>query len=191
MGGHKMGEKITTYSKVLSYPITVSFTCEHCGEQNVYTQEIVGAGQKSKYNVKRGSTAIDNLSPKELVKMQIKAQRDLDRGIENARRKVAKDKFSWIYANKCSKCRHYQSWQTGQIWKNFFKTFFGGPFMLMLIVMFPLFWIFGRDTSKYPEWISIVLSGLMLIIMISAIVILIKSLLSRDRKKHSKPSVII
>lgn len=148
-----MGQEITTYSKVLTKPINVSFTCEHCGEYNSFAQEIVGSGSKSKYGGKHEVKSSSILSQKELDKIMMKSQKNLDYGIKNAEIKIAKGKFSWLYANKCIKCNYYQSWQTHQIWKNFFKTFIGGPFMSLLIVMFPLSIVFGRDSDKYPDWI--------------------------------------
>jgi hypothetical protein len=191
MEGNIMGQEITTYSQVLTHSINVSFTCEHCGEHNSFTQEIVGSGKKSKYSGAFDAKGANTLTKNDYTKILTKAQKDLDRGIENAKHRLAKEKFSWLYANKCSKCKHYQSWQTRQIWRNFFKTFFGGPFMLFLLVMIPLSIVFGRDTSSYPEWISIVLGVLTLIIMIVAVVNLISSLIHRDRKQRNKPTVTI
>lgn len=186
-----MGQEIITYSQVLKHPVNVSFTCEHCGEYNSYMQEIVGAGKKSKYSGEFDVKKANTLTMNDYSKMMTKAQQDLDRGINNAKRRLAKENYSWLFANKCAKCKHYQSWQTSQIWKNFFKSFFGGPFMLFLLVMVPLSIIFGRDTSRYPEWISIVLGVLTLIIMIAAIYNLISSLFHRDRKHRNKPTVTI
>lgn len=186
-----MGDQITTYSKVLTHPFNVSFTCEHCGECNSFTQEIVGAGKKSIYGSSSRSNNVSTLSAADSAKMLLKAEKALELGIKNAETKLAKGKYSWLYANKCTKCKHYQSWQTSQIWKTFFKSFFGGPFMLMLLVFFPLNIIFGKDTNKYPEWIMIVMSSLIFIIWISSIIILIKSLLSRDRKHRCKPIVTL
>jgi len=186
-----MGQEITTYSQVLKHPFVVTFTCEHCGEFNSYTQEIVGAGKKSKYSGEFDSKRASTLTMNDYSKMMAKAQKDLDRGISNAKRKLAKDNVSWLYANKCAKCKHYQSWQTSQIWKSFFKAFFGGPFLLFLLVMIPLSIVFGRDTSKYPEWISVVLGALALIIMIAAVINLISSLAHRDRKHRDKPTVTL
>ncbi len=186
-----MGDQITTFSKVLTHPFNVAFTCEHCGEQNSFTQEIAGVGKKALYGSTAKTFTTNDLSPAVQAKMLQKAQNQLDQGIKDAEAKIAKEKYSWLYANKCAKCNRFQSWQTGQIWKNFFKTFFGGPFILMLVVYFPLTIFWGRDSSKYPEWIMYSLSVIMLIIWISAIVILIKSLARRDHKHRNKPTVTL
>ena len=186
-----MGQEIVTYSQVLKHPFTVSFVCEHCGEQNTYDHEIVGAGKKSLYKDNSFSNKTPVPSQKDQSRMQEKAQKDLDRGILYAQGRLAKGKYSWIKANKCAKCKRYQSWHISQIWKTFFKTFFGGPLVVMLLVYFPISIIFGRDTSRYPEWISIVMSALMFLVMVAAVVNLFRALISRRGKQRNPPTVAL
>ena len=143
-----MGDQITSFSQVLTHPFNVSFTCEHCGEFNTFTHEIVGAGKKSVYHSSSRNISAAALSAKDRLKMQEKAEKQLELGIKNAEAKLAKGKYSWIVANKCAKCNRYQSWQTRQIWKNFFKSFFGAPFIILLLLYLPLSWIFGSDSTR-------------------------------------------
>lgn len=88
-----MGQEIITYSKVLTHPVIIEFTCEHCGENNVFTQEIVGAGKKSKYRGDFDTKRSTQLTAQDQSKMLTKAQKDLDRGISNAKRNIEKNNF--------------------------------------------------------------------------------------------------
>ena len=184
-----MGQKITTFTQTMTHPVNVSFACEHCGEMNSFSMEIIGGGKT--HGGKRNADGTYSLTPEGLAKIRAKAQIDLDRGVKNAELKIAKGHFSWIDAKKCPKCKHYQSWQTGRIWKNFLKVFFGAPFFVFLLAMYPLSIISSRDSNDYPQWVYIILGGLILVIMVGAMVNLFTSLVKRDRKNHNKPTVII
>lgn len=123
--------------------------------------------------------------------LNLDAEKQLAARIKRARAKLSKGKYSWIKANKCAKCNRYQSWQTAQIWKNFFKAFFGGPLALGLLAYLPITKIFGSDSSRYPEWVMYAYGSIIIIIWISSIVILLKSLLFRDRKHRNLPDVAL
>ena len=186
-----MGQEIITYSQVLTHPFTVSFVCEHCGEQNTFEHEIVGAGKKSLYKDNSFTNKTPVPSQKDQSRMQEKAQKDLDRGILYAQSRLAKGKYSWIKANPCVKCKRYQSWHVSQIWKTFFKTFFGGPFLVSLLVYIPVSLLYGKDSSRYPEWVMIVITSLMLLVMVAAVVNLFRALISRRGKQRNPPTVAL
>lgn len=42
-------KKSNNYTTELKHPFDISFTCEHCGEINSFTQEIIGTGNKTVY----------------------------------------------------------------------------------------------------------------------------------------------
>jgi hypothetical protein len=186
-----MGQEIVTFSQVLTHPFTVAYICELCGEPNSFHHEIVGTGKKSVYRDASFTRAPASLTQKDATGMLEKAQKDLDRGVRNAQARLAKGKYSWIQANRCAKCKRYQSWHVARIWKDFFKNFFGAPFLLMLLVFIPLSVIYGKDSSHYPEWIFVVLGVLSLVLMLVAVVNLFRSLISRRGKQRNPPTVTL
>lgn len=184
----KMKQKVMTFSQSLTQPVSVSFTCEHCGELNLTTQDIVGVGSRS--GGKLGPDGNWQISPEDSIKIVELAQKDLEFKVKNIEKKVAKGNFSWLNATKCKKCEHYQSWNARKIWKEFIQLFFGAPFIVLLVVGFPISLIY-KNTTDYPLWVDILLIGLILIIMIVAIINLVTSLSKTKRKNRSKPTVII
>jgi hypothetical protein len=186
-----MKKQNSNYSMELKHPFNVSFTCERCGELNSFTQEIIGTGNISVYGSASQPNSDATLSVTDMSELKLDAEKQLAAGIKRAEAKLAKGKYSWIKAKKCVKCKRYQSWQTALICKNFFKSFFGGPIVLGLLAYLPLTKIFGSDSSKYPDWVMYVYSSIIIIIWISSIVILLKSLMFRDRKHHNLPNVTL
>lgn len=183
--------KKNNYTTELKHPFNISFTCERCGEINSFTQEIIGTGNKTVYGSSSQPNSDATLSATDMNEMMLDAEKQLAAGIKKAEAKLAKGKYSWIKAKKCAKCNRYQSWQTAQIWKSFFKLFFGGPFAFGLLAYLPLTKIFGSDSSKYPEWVMNVYGLILIIICLSSIVILLKSLLFRSRKHHNLPTITL
>lgn len=179
------------FATELKHTFNVSFTCEHCGEINSFTREIIGTGNKTVYGSASQSNSDATLSAADMSEMKLDAEKQLAAGIKRARAKLSKGKYSWLKANKCTKCNRYQSWQTAEIWTNFFKLFFGGPLAFGLLAYLPLTKIFGTDSSKYPEWVMYAYYSIIIIIWISSIVILLKSLLFRDRKHQNLPDVTL
>lgn len=183
-----MKQKVITFSQSLTQPVSVSFTCEHCGELNFITQDIVGVGSRS--GGKRGPDGNWQISPEDSIKIVELAQKDLELKVKNVEKKIAKGKFSWLNATECTKCKHYQSWNSRRIWKEFFQLFLGAPFIVLLVVGFPISLIY-KNTRDYPLWVDILLIGLILLIMLGAIINLVASLSKTKRKDRSKPTVII
>jgi hypothetical protein len=183
-----MKQEVVTFSQSLTHPVSVSFTCEHCGASNSFIQEIVGEGRIS--GGKRGADGNYTMSPKDSLKIMELARKDLEYKVKKAEKKIAKGNFSWLKANECVKCNKYQSWNNRRIWKDFLMVFFGAPFIVLLVVGFPITLIY-KNTSDYPLWVDILLISLILILMIGATINLAMSLSKTNHKNRNKPNVIM
>lgn len=183
-----MKQEVVTFTQSLTHPVSVSFTCEHCGEVNQYKHEIIGVGQKSEG--KRGADGQYSISPADSEKIMIKAQQNLDLSIKKVERKIEKGNYSWLEAKKCTKCKHYQSWNGAGIWKDFFTLFLGAPFIIILVIGFPITRIY-RNATSYPIWVYILIGGLSLIIMVGALINLVISQNMKNRKNRNVPTVIV
>jgi hypothetical protein len=183
-----MKQEVVTFTQNVNHPVSVSFACEHCGESNSFIQEIVGEGRIS--GGKRGADGKYTMSPKDSIKIMELAQKDLEYKVKKAEKKIAKGNLTWLKANKCVKCNKYQSWNNRRIWKDFMLMFFGAPFIVLLVVGFPITLIY-KNTTDYPLWVNILLISLILILMIGASINLAMSLNKTNRKSRNKPIIII
>jgi hypothetical protein len=183
-----MKQEAVIFTQSLTRPVTISFICEHCGESNSFTQEIVGEGRTS--GAKKGVDGKYIMSPKDSLKIMELAQLNLDHNVKKAETKIAKGNYSWLNANKCVKCNKYQSWNNRRIWKDFLLMFFGAPFIVLLVVGFPITLIY-KNTTDYPLWVDILLVSLILILMIGATINLAMSLNKTNHKNRNKPTVIM
>lgn len=183
-----MKQEVVTFTQSLTHPVSVSFTCEHCGEVNTFIHEIIGVGNRS--GGKRGADGKYVMSPKDSIIIMEQAQKNLELGIKKVERKVEKGNYSWLEAKKCSKCQHYQSWNGGRIWKDFFMLFLGGPFIIFLVIGFPITMIY-KNTTNYPSWVYVLIGGLSFIIMVGALINLVSSLNMKSRKNRNVPTVFV
>ena len=183
-----MKREVVTLSHSLTQPIGISFICEHCGESNLVIQDIVGVGTKS-----GGKQRVDrtySISPKDSIEIANLAQKDLEYKIKKIEKKTAKDNYSWINTTKCVKCQHFQSWNNRRLWKDFLKLFFGAPFLVLMLVGFPISLIY-KNTSDYPLWLDYTLTGIILTVMFGAVIYLLKSLSKNRSKNRNKPSYVM
>ncbi len=165
------------YTKKLSHPVHVTFTCEHCGQHNSFVQEIVGS---SSAEVRYGSSAeqqrIDNLGPD--------AQIDLELKIQRAEYNIGRGNYSWLRVHRCTNCKYAQSWQTGRIWKRSIKFFVLDMFILLVFCS----WFQGTPPASITSaaWGLFVILGILMLIPAA---ILIASLRKRDKETIRKPDV--
>lgn len=183
-----MKQEIVTYSQSLTQPISVSFTCEHCGTFNIFTQDIVGVGSLSVKTRKATEKYVPSVADSFAVNNL--AKENLELKMKQIEKKIATDNFSWLNAAKCSKCKHFQSWNNRRIWSDFLKLFFGAPFIILLVVGFPITQIY-KNTSDFPLWANVLLLSLVIIVMVGAIINLVYSLSMKSRKSHNKPTVTL
>lgn len=183
-----MKQEVVTYSQSLTQPISVSFTCAHCDTLNIFTQDIVGVGNLSVKTLKATEKYVPSVA--DTFAVNNLAKEDLALKMKKIEKKIATDNFSWLNKAKCSKCKHFQSWNNRRIWSDFLKLFFGAPFMVLLVVGYPISQIY-KNSSDFPLWANLLLLGLIIIVMVGAIINLVYSLLMKSRKSHNKPTVTL
>lgn len=172
----------TIYSQKLKHPVYVSFTCEHCGQFNTYTEEIVGAGSAE---VRYGSS--NKRAQEKISKIGTQAQVNLSHNVQNARINAEKGNYSWLKLHRCTKCNSAQSWQTGRLWKNIIK------FIVMDVIFLFYFFLFFNDASDANKTSvgMIVLYFILAAFVLMPIVILFLSLRTIRQSKHNLPDVSI
>ena len=171
----------TIYSQKLKHPVYVSFTCEHCGQYNSFSQEIIGAGTAEVNNIRS-----DKYRQEQMAKVGPKAENNLQRNVLHAKQAVAKGSFSWLKFHKCTKCGFTQSWQTGRLWKRFIKFFVIDIIILLIFIS----WLTGSSPeSKTIEAWGVF--GVLAVVVLVPIIILVVSLLKRDKQNKNRPDVSI
>lgn len=171
----------TIYSQKVKHPIYVTFECEHCGQLNSFSQEIIG---NASAEVSFGSSK--RYAQQKVSKLGAKAENDLERQIRKAQNDTDKGNYAWLKFHKCSKCKYPQSWQKSGLWKNSILLFILDFFYLLIFFS----WATGSSAASKTAgaWGGFILFG---IILLLPIVMLILNLRKIEKTKNSKPIVII
>ena len=171
----------TIYSQKAKHPVYVTYTCEHCGQVNTFSQEIVG---NASTEVRFGTS--NKYASSKVSKLSGKAQGDLERQIHKAKIDTEKKNFAWLKIHKCSVCKNPQSWQKGGLWRRTILFFVLDFFYLLVFYS----WATGSSAeSKTPgTWIGFIVVG---VILSLPIVTLFLNLRKIDKTKNSEPIVII
>lgn len=171
----------TIYSQKVKHPAYISFTCEHCGHFNSFSQEIVG---NASAEVRFGSS--NKRAQEKVSKLGMQAESDLERQIQNAKSNSDSGHYSWIKFHKCSKCNYTQSWQASRLWRKSIKYI-----LLDLLYVFVFYsWLTGSSlASKTPgAWGGFAMFGILAAI---PIIVLVLNLRKTDPKTQHKPEVSI
>ncbi len=171
----------TIYSQKAKHPVYVSYNCEHCGQYNSFSQELVGV---STAEVRYGSSRKSEAA--KLSKLGPGAQDELMKKIQDAAYRTGKNDFSWLKLHKCNSCKYVQSWQTALIWKKMIKFFILDAIILLVFIS----WWTGatHETISTGTWVTLTICGLFILI---PIINLIVSLQKRDKENRNKPDVRI
>ena len=171
----------TVYTQKLKHPVFVSFTCEHCGLYNSFSQDIVGVS-RTEVNYIRSS----KYTQEQVGKLGPQAEANMANNLHRAKTAIDKSDYSWLKLHKCTKCHYAQSWQTGRIWRRSIKFF-----VLDLFIFFIFFsWLTGSSSPSITSenWLWFTVLGLLVMI---PIVVLVLSLVMRDKEKRNKPDIRI
>ena len=171
----------TIYSQKLKHPVYVTYTCEHCGQVNTFSQDIVG---NASAEVRFGTS--NKYAQSKISKLGSKAQGDLDRQIRKVQNDHAKKNYAWLKVHKCSKCKNPQSWQKSSLWQSAI-----GWFILDILYLYVFFiWATGSSAESRTSgaWIGFILVGIVLFI---PIVLLVLNLRKIKKTDHNDPIVII
>ncbi|HBP37464.1 MAG TPA: hypothetical protein DD640_01750 [Clostridiales bacterium] len=171
----------TIYSQKLKHPVSVTFMCEHCGQYNYFSQEIIGNGSVEVSNIRS-----DKYRQDQIGKIGSKAESDLLRNVQNAKQSLSRGNYSWLKFHKCTKCGYSQSWQTGRLWKR--SIIF---FIMDLVILYIFFsWLTGSSPESITSgaWGFFAILGIFILI---PVIVLVISLLRRDKKNKYKPDVSI
>ncbi|MGB7594022.1 MAG: hypothetical protein WBL80_00475 [Erysipelotrichaceae bacterium] len=159
----------------------MSYTCEHCGQLNTFSLEIVG---NASAEVRFGTG--DKRTQQKISGLGAKAQNDLQRQIMKAQNDADKENFAWLKFHKCSKCKYPQSWQKAGLWRNTILFFIVDFFYLL--IFFSWVTASSSDPKTVGAWGGFLLVGVLLFL---PIINLILNLRKIDKSKHEKPIVII
>lgn len=171
----------TIYSQKLKHSVYVTYTCEHCGQMNSFSHEIIGSSVSEVSNIRS-----DRYRQQQISMLGPKAESDLLRRVQDAKYSMANGNYSWLKFYKCTKCGYTQSWQTGRLWKRMIK-FFVMDFILLLIFYS---WVTGSSAESKTTggWIFFGIVGLFVLIPIAVHLV---ALIKRDKNNKNKPDVVI
>jgi len=171
----------TIYSQKLKHPVYVTYTCEHCGQVNTFSQEIVG---NASAEVRFGTS--NKYANAKVSKLGAKAQSDLERQVHKAQIDTERKNFAWLKVQKCSVCKYPQSWQKGGLWRKTILFFILDFFYLLVFFS----WATGSSAeSKTPgAWIGFIVVGIVLSLPIISLVLNLRKI---EKAKSSVPIVII
>jgi len=171
----------TIYSQKVKHPVYVTYTCEHCGQVNTFSQEIVG---NASAEVRFGTS--NKYANAKVSKLGAKAQGDLERQVHKAQIDTERKNFAWLKVQKCSVCKYPQSWQKGGLWRKTILFFILDFFYLLVFFS----WATGSSAeSKTPgTWIGFIIVGIVLSLPIISLVLNLRKI---EKAKSSVPIVII
>lgn len=171
----------TIYSQKVKHPVYVTYTCEHCGQVNTFSQEIVG---NASAEVRFGTS--NKYANSKVSKLGAKAQSDLDRQVHKAKVDIERKNFAWLKFHKCAQCKYPQSWQKSGLWRSSIFLFVVDFLYLMIFYS----WITGSSAQSKTTgtWIGFLLVG---VILTLPIVNLVLNLRKVEKTKSSVPIVII
>jgi len=171
----------TIYSQKLKHPVYVSYTCEHCGQLNTFSQDIVG---NASAEVRFGTS--NKRTQQKVSGLGAKAESDLQRQILKAQNDAEKENYAWLKFHKYSKCKYPQSWQKSGLWRKSIVYFILDFFYLMIFFS----WVTGSsvESKTVGAWGGFLFFG---VILFLPIINLILNLRKIEKANQSKPVVII
>lgn len=172
----------TIYSQKLKHPVYISYTCEHCGQYNTFSQEIVGQGSAE---VRFGTG--NKRTQEKLSKIGPQAERNLDHNVARIKSNIARGSFLWLKVHKCTKCHYPQSWQKGRLIRNLINYI-----IFDLLVLFIFFvWFVDASSADKVSLSAFITYGLVSAIVAAPIVTFILNFTKIEKIKKQKPDIII
>lgn len=118
------------YSSTVSHPAHITFSCEHCGEENSFSQDIVGTSSADV-----GMGAFNSTVERKTRNLGSQAQNALEGQLRRIEADTASGKYTWIKLTKCSKCGYHQSWQKSLINRKLLVSLLWTTPLLLFFIM--------------------------------------------------------